>query len=525
MALATPSPEPNLVDDAPADDLAPAAVSIPAPDALTPDAPASSVPSAKRRGPFRPAVLSPVRERLTGPMLAQGFRTADAALLLALLVGLGSTQVAAVASASVLPALVLLTLGSALIAFSLSLAATYAFPAREAWWASLTRTMLATGVATAIVLFGLILCAPAAIEAGGRWALCCIAAMGASHLVAWRLVRRWRGQGRLTPNVVVVGATDNAARLIRTALARRDVAVLGVFDDRSQRIPPDICGVPVLGDTSALLRHKILPYVDRIVLTVPEAGRARTAELIGRLNGLPNDLCLFLDGEGDERHTAALARLAGAALHRISGAKADERLAVAKRMQDLVIAGVALAVALPVMALVALLVRLDSPGPILFRQRRHGFNNEEIVVWKFRSMRADAADATASRQVTSGDDRVTRIGRFIRATSLDELPQLLNVLKGEMSLVGPRPHAIGMKTAGEESARLVAEYAWRHRMKPGITGWAQINGSRGPVHTAAEVRRRVELDIEYIERQSFWFDLYIIAMTLPCLLGDRQAVR
>jgi polysaccharide biosynthesis protein PslA len=513
MALANPSPEPNLEDDAPAADAAAAPVAVPAPDA------------AKRRGPFRPAVLSPVRERLTGPMLAQGFQTADAVLLLALLIGFGSTQAAAGAPASVLPAIVLLTLGSLLVGFCLSLAATYAFPAREAWWASLTRTVLATGVAVAVGLFGLILCAPAAMDTGVRWALACIAALGVSHIVAWNLVRRWRRQGRLTPNVVVVGATDNAANLIRTALRGRDVAVLGVFDDRSQRIPPDICGVPVLGDTSALLRHKILPYVDRIVLTVPEAGQARTAELIGRLKGLPNDLCLFLDGEGDERHTAALARLAGAALHRISGAKADERLAFAKRMQDIVIAGAGLVVALPVMAVVALLVRLDSPGPILFRQRRHGFNNEEIVVWKFRSMRADAADATASRQVAADDDRVTRIGRFIRSTSLDELPQLLNVLKGEMSLVGPRPHAIGMKTAGEDSARLVAEYAWRHRMKPGITGWAQINGSRGPVHTAEEVRRRVELDIEYIERQSFWFDLYIIAMTLPCLLGDRQAVR
>ena len=182
-------------------------------------------------------------------------------------------------------------------------------------------------------------------------------------------------------------------------------------------------------------------------------------------------------------------------------------------------------VALPVMAVIAALVRLDSPGPVLFRQRRHGFNNEEILVWKFRSMRTDATDDTGARQVSVDDDRVTRVGRFIRCTSLDELPQLINVLQGRMALVGPRPHPIGMKTAGQDSHRLVAEYAWRHRMKPGITGWAQINGSRGPVHTAEEVRRRVELDVDYIERQSFWLDLYILAMTLPRLLGDGEAVR
>ena len=185
----------------------------------------------------------------------------------------------------------------------------------------------------------------------------------------------------------------------------------------------------------------------------------------------------------------------------------------------------ALVLLAPVMALTALAIRLDSPGPIFFRQRRHGFNNEEILVWKFRSMRADQADATASRQGQVGDSRVTRVGRFIRKTSLDELPQILNVLKGEMSLVGPRPHAVGMKTGDEESARLVATYAHRHRMKPGMTGWAAIKGSRGPVDTPELVRRRVALDVEYIERQSFWLDLYIMIMTVPCLLGDSQAPR
>jgi lipopolysaccharide/colanic/teichoic acid biosynthesis glycosyltransferase len=140
-------------------------------------------------------------------------------------------------------------------------------------------------------------------------------------------------------------------------------------------------------------------------------------------------------------------------------------------------------------------------------------------------MRIETQDDRATRQVSADDDRITRVGRFIRRTSLDELPQILNVLKGEMSLVGPRPHAIGMMTGDVESARLVAEYAHRHRMKPGITGWAAIHGSRGPIDTPADVRRRVALDVEYIERQSFWLDLYIMAMTLPCLLGDKDAVR
>ena len=140
-------------------------------------------------------------------------------------------------------------------------------------------------------------------------------------------------------------------------------------------------------------------------------------------------------------------------------------------------------------------------------------------------MRIEMTDATAAVQVQAKDQRITRLGRFIRRTSLDELPQLFNVLDGDMSLVGPRPHAIGMKTGHEDSARLVADYAWRHRIKPGMTGWAAIHGSRGPLNSAEDVRRRVSYDVEYIERQNIWLDLYIMAMTVPCLLGDRDAVR
>jgi Undecaprenyl-phosphate glucose phosphotransferase len=331
--------------------------------------------------------------------------------------------------------------------------------------------------------------------------------------------------GRLTPNVVVVGATDNAGRLIEAALKNGDAAILGVFDDRMSRIPSEIHGVRVLGDTKSLLSHKLLPFIDRIVITVTPSAQTRVRELIDKLKYLPNAVTLFMDVEGVDAQRAALSRLAHAPLTQVSGVREDDARAEAKRLQDLILGGLGLIAALPIMLLTAIAVRLDSPGPIFFRQRRHGFNNEVIHVWKFRSMRHAAADAFASRQVSTDDDRVTRVGRIIRKLSLDELPQLINVLKGEMSLVGPRPHAIGMKTAGEDSERLVAEYAWRHRMKPGITGWAQVNGSVGAVDTPELVRRRVSLDIEYIERQSFWFDLWIIAVTIPSLIGNKTAVR
>jgi Undecaprenyl-phosphate glucose phosphotransferase len=396
----------------------------------------------------------------------------------------------------------------------------YAFAKTETYAMAMVRGVAAVGlVAAAMAAVQGVVGGVAGLSAALRWTLLTLVTLDIARAASLATVRRWRAGGRLTPNILVVGATENAKRLVEGALETREVAVLGVFDDRSDRIAPTVHGVPVLGDTRALIRHRILPYVDRIVLTVNAAGPARTAELIERLRVLPNDLCLFLDADDARSRAATLSWLSRAT----GGGR--EGPALAKRAQDLILGTALLVLATPVMLATALAVRLDSPGPVLFRQRRHGFNNEEILVWKFRSMRSDATDAAGARQVSAGDPRVTRVGRFIRKTSLDELPQLINVLQGRMSLVGPRPHPVGMKTAGQDSARLVAEYAWRHRIKPGITGWAQINGSRGPVDTAEQVRRRVELDVDYIERQSFAFDLFILVMTLPRLLGDRAAVR
>lgn len=359
----------------------------------------------------------------------------------------------------------------------------------------------------------------------GRWSAGMAALLLATHGAWSLLVSDWRRKGALTPNIAVVGATRHAERLIEEALQRRDLNVLGVFDDRLARSPDSVAGVPVLGEADALLNHRLTPYVDRVVLAIDPKAEARVRDLTARLSALPIRLTLLIDPKTAEQRNAALENLAQAPMAPLDGPADPERRAFNKRLQDVVLASIGLTLLSPALLIIALLVQLDSPGPALFRQRRHGFNQEEIVVWKFRTMRHADADATASRQVTADDDRITRIGRFLRATSLDELPQLLNVIRGEMSLVGPRPHAIGMKTGAVESARLVADYAHRHRIKPGMTGWAAIKGSRGPMHTAPEVRRRVQLDIDYIERQSFWLDLWIIAVTIPVLLGDRMAVR
>jgi putative colanic acid biosynthesis UDP-glucose lipid carrier transferase len=186
---------------------------------------------------------------------------------------------------------------------------------------------------------------------------------------------------------------------------------------------------------------------------------------------------------------------------------------VAKAVEDRLLAALLLILGSPVMLLIALAVGLDSPGGVLFRQKRYGFNNEVIEVIKFRTMRADAAEHGQAevRQAARADPRVTRVGRILRRTSLDELPQLLNVLSGEMSLVGPRPLAVAHN---ELYAPLIDAYLGRHRVKPGITGWAQVNGLRGETETLAKMERRVEYDLYYIEHWSLGFDLRILARTL-----------
>lgn len=180
-----------------------------------------------------------------------------------------------------------------------------------------------------------------------------------------------------------------------------------------------------------------------------------------------------------------------------------------KAVEDYAIAAVATVLLLPLLAIVALAIKLDSRGPVIFRQHRHGLDNRVITVFKFRTMHVQPEGDTF-RQATRNDRRVTRIGRFLRRTSIDELPQLFNVLRGEMSIVGPRPHAVEMNAAYES---LLPLYNTRHRVKPGITGWAQINDHRGPTYTVEDMRKRLEHDLHYIENWSLAFDLSIIAAT------------
>lgn len=468
-----------------------------------------------RRGPLRPERLQSVRSRLSGASLARLFQAGDALALA--LASLATGHLAHLPQP--------MWLGAPLLGVGLLVATgAYAMNPREAAWRRLGRLFVAAGAAGggAGVICSL-LNQPSVAASSASWSSAAALALAAAHAGWSTVLATLRRRGLLTPNLIVVGATPGARRLIRRALKSREANVLGVFDDRRDRVAPDICGVPVLGKTADLIDHRILPFVDRIVITVPGRANARIAQLLERLEPVPNPISLLL--EDPKTEAEAVGRIAGFDLMQISGAADRTGYLAAKRALDLAFGVMGLIVLAPLMLTVALAIKLDSSGPVFFRQRRHGYMNEEIVVWKFRSMRAETADPAAARQVSAGDDRVTRVGRFIRKTSIDELPQIFNVLRGEMSLVGPRPHAIGMLSGGAQASKLVATYAHRHRIKPGLTGWAAVNGSRGPIDTADDVRRRVALDLEYVEQRSFWLDLAIILRTVPCLLGDGEAVR
>ncbi|HEY8004079.1 MAG TPA: exopolysaccharide biosynthesis polyprenyl glycosylphosphotransferase [Phenylobacterium sp.] len=475
-----------------------------------------------RRGPLRPERLASARSRLSGGSLARLVQMSDLALL-GLILG-GKWFGGATGGSAVL----LLTASILVVATMVSFEA-YQLSARERLHQHLYKVIGAVGGSGLMMLTFATFADPAAKAANiltvVDWCLTAVAALGAAHLCWFAYIWRLRAQGQLTPNLMIVGATPAAQRLVAAALSNRAVNILGIFDDRGERSPKHIFGVPVLGRTVDVKNHRLLPYVDRIVVAVPSHATARIAQLIAELAPCPNDVSLLMDGFDAASEQAAHDRLLDMPLAHLSGVRRGALQAWLKRAIDVVFSISAIIVLAPALAAIAIAIRLDSPGPVLFKQRRHGYMNEEVLVWKFRSMRVEATDHTAARQVSKDDDRVTRVGGFLRRTSLDELPQLWNVIRGEMSLVGPRPHAIGMLTNGAEASKLVESYAHRHRMKPGLTGWAAVNGSRGPVDTPEAVRRRVSLDLEYVERQSVWLDLAIMARTLPCVLGDTQSVR
>jgi Undecaprenyl-phosphate glucose phosphotransferase len=349
----------------------------------------------------------------------------------------------------------------------------------------------------------------------------------AARVLLSALVRKWTREGRLVRRTVVVGGGAAGERLIGSlkAQADSDLSICGVFDDRSdERSPPRVAGVPKLGTVDDLVEFARRTRIDLLIVSLPITAEERVLQMVRKLWVLPVDLRLAAHMSRLRFCPRAYSYIGNVPVLDVYDKPLTDWNYVVKWLFDRIVGCVLLLAAAPVMALIAIAIKLDSRGPVFFKQKRYGFNNELIEVYKFRSMYVDQTDVDAARLVTKDDPRVTRVGRFIRKTSLDELPQLINVaIKGNLSLVGPRPHAVHAKAENQLYDQVVDGYFARHRVKPGITGWAQINGWRGETDTSEKIQRRVEHDLFYIENWSVLFDLYILARTPFALLKADNA--
>jgi Undecaprenyl-phosphate glucose phosphotransferase len=358
------------------------------------------------------------------------------------------------------------------------------------------------------------------------WAMFCafylVVTRGAAAL--WAVPRE--RIGRFRQRIAIVGGGKAAEEAIETLESSRDleIDIVGLFDDRfDDRSPQSIRAYRKIGKISELAAFAREHRIDLIIVAIPLSAEARLLQILKRLWELPVDIRISGQASKLKLSPRAYTQLGKLPLLAVFDRPLTGWASFLKSTMDRTLALLLIVLLSPVLLIAALAVRLDSQGPILFKQRRYGFNNELIEVFKFRSMHADLNDANAQRLVSKGDPRVTRVGRFIRKTSIDELPQLFNVLSGQLSLVGPRPHATQAKAQDALYEQVVDGYFARHRVKPGITGWAQINGWRGETDTNEKIEQRVLHDLDYIDQWSLAFDLYILARTPLALLKTQNA--
>ncbi|MGU3542842.1 undecaprenyl-phosphate glucose phosphotransferase [Methylobacterium sp. A52T] len=346
------------------------------------------------------------------------------------------------------------------------------------------------------------------------------------RFVLFRIIDAQTRAGRFDRRTAIVGGGQPAEDLIAALETQSEsgIRIVGVFDDRNADRSSDVvAGHPKLGNVDDLVAYARHARLDLIVFTIPITAEARILQMLAKLWVLPIDIRLSAHAAKLRLRPRSYSYLGSVPVLDVFDRPIADWDVVVKALFDRCVGLMMLLALSPLMLVIALAVRLTSRGPVLFRQKRHGFNNELIEVYKFRSMYVDQCDAGAARMVTRGDPRVTPVGRFIRKTSLDELPQLFNVLKGDLSLVGPRPHALQAKAANTLYDQVVDGYFARHKVKPGITGWAQVNGWRGETDTSEKLQRRVEHDLYYIENWSVLLDLQILLTTPFALFKTENA--
>ena len=358
------------------------------------------------------------------------------------------------------------------------------------------------------------------------WTLLVTAHLGLSRLAAQVWARPIASEGRFRKRIAIVGGGQVADDALNALEASREleIEVIGLFDDRDEvRSAPPMHEHKKMGTITDLAAYARNNRVDLIIVAIPLVAEARLLYILKRLWELPVDIRISGKASSLKFSSKAYTYIGRLPLLAVFDRPLMGWGLFLKNVFDRVIASIAIAVLAPVMLAVAAAIRLESKGPVLFKQKRYGFNNELIEVFKFRSMYANRCDAHAATLVSKGDPRVTRVGRLIRKTSLDELPQLFNVLTGQLSLVGPRPHATQAKAADTLYEQVVDGYFARHRVRPGITGWAQVNGWRGETDTREKIEQRVKHDLDYIDHWSLMFDVKILMRTPFALFKSENA--
>ncbi|MEM9999670.1 MAG: undecaprenyl-phosphate glucose phosphotransferase [Pseudomonadota bacterium] len=360
----------------------------------------------------------------------------------------------------------------------------------------------------------------------GSWFLGSLGLLATIRAIMNLQVRKWARNGTIERRAVIVGGGEAAEKLVR-ALERQpdnDIRICGVFDDRNdERSPPIVAGYPKLGNIEQLVEFTRRARIGMLIVSLPLNAEDRVLRMLKKLWVLPVDIRLSAHAHRLRFRPRTYSYVGSVPMFDIFDRPIRDWDSVAKRIFDVFFSLFFIVLLSPVMLLTAIAVKISSKGPILFVQKRHGFNNEIINVYKFRSMYVDQQDQTAKDAVTRNDPRVTPVGRFIRKTSIDELPQFFNALRGDLSLVGPRPHAMYAQTRNKLYGEVVDGYFARHRVKPGITGWAQINGWRGEIDVDEKIKKRTEFDLYYIENWSLLFDLKILFLTPLRLLNTENA--
>jgi Undecaprenyl-phosphate glucose phosphotransferase len=398
--------------------------------------------------------------------------------------------------------------------------------------------LVGDGVAHALVAFGFALVAAVTVfqpDPAERaplvawlllWAVLAVAGVAVTRLVLSVLQTRWRSAGRLKQLVAVYGTGDLAERLVERlrAACPETIEIVGVFDDRAGRgVVGGLLRELPHGTTAELVEMSRQFEIDRIVVAMPHSAEKRLLEILRKLHKMPVEISLAPDMVGFNVPTKDNEEFGGLPLLDVYGKPLTFGQTLLKTAFDRFAAAMGIIALSPLLLAVAAAIKLDSKGPVLFRQNRFGFGDRVIGVYKFRTMKAELADADGEKQTELNDPRITRIGGLLRRLSIDELPQLLNVLRGELSLVGPRPHAVSMRVKQRRNEDIVPDYALRHHVKPGITGWAQVNGYHGPVETERALHERVAYDLDYINHWSLWFDIRIIVKTAFVAFGHREA--